>query len=206
MPKRLEIFYSTKPYLGGQGFGENRACSNPDTTGVVSELPNRTCPPGKVKLYPLLGLKGHPGNDGKIYHRQPIYSGVQGYVRELELDRQRGLVTGVVTDEKFDMDEYGVHYAKKIDCHYDEIVVKLNQFVRIGDLLGYGDNTGLSSADHNHEAVKPVEYYPGEMFTYNVFQNNGYNGAVDFSKFRNGKYAEDYDNFSYTFNFRPKIW
>ncbi len=52
-------------------------------------------------------------------------------------------MTGVVTDEKFDMDEYGVHYAKKIDCHYDEIVVKLNQFVR----------------------------YLGEMFTYNVFPN-----------------------------------
>ena len=75
------------------------------------------------------------------------------------------------------MDEYGVHYAKKIDCHYDEIVVKLNQFVR----------------------------YLGEMFTYNVFQNNGYNGAVDFSKFRNGKYAEDYDNFSYSFKFDLKF-
>jgi hypothetical protein len=205
MPPRLEIFYPTKPYNAGQGFGQNRACSNPDTTGVVGELPNGTCPPGKVKLYPLLGLKGHPGKDAKISHRQPIYSSVEGYVRELEEERQRGLMTGVVTGDKFSMDEYGIHYAKKIDCHYDEIVVKLHQYVRIGELLGYGDNSGLSSGDHNHEALKPVEYYPNSNVTYNVFQTNGFFGAIDFSKFQNGKYAEDYDNFSYSFQFDLKF-
>jgi hypothetical protein len=43
--------------------------------------------------------------------------------------------------------------------------------------------------------VKPVEYFSGEKVTYNVFQSNGYYGAIDHSKFWNGKFAEDFDNF-----------
>lgn len=33
------------------------------------------------------------------------------------------------------------------------------------------------------------------------FSKHGYFGAIDFSKFQNGKYAEDYDDFTYQFNY-----
>ncbi len=73
--------------------------------------------------------------------------------------------------------------------------------VHIGQLIGHADNTGLSSGDHNHTAGKPVEYFQNSTITYNIFQDNGYYGAVDISPFWTGKYAEDYDEFNWKFQY-----
>lgn len=65
------------------------------------------------------------------------------------------------------------------------------KLIRAGDLLGYADSTGLSTADHLHFGLKPC--LPGEpVGTWaNVAQNNGYQGAIDPVPYFNGKSATD---------------
>jgi hypothetical protein len=63
--------------------------------------------------------------------------------------------------------------------------------IKAGDLLGYADNTGVTSGDHLHFGLKPQA--PGEDngLWYNVAQNNGYLGAIDPTPYFNGLFAQD---------------
>src|SRR3990167_7778530 len=120
------LSYPTKPFSFSQGFAENRACSNPDRTGVVTELPNGTCPTGKVKLYPLLGMyKGHTGIDIYAQDDEILRAPHNGVVRELQLEPERGLGIGIVSLERMDMGEHGIHYAKTRQWHGKKILVQL---------------------------------------------------------------------------------
>lgn len=189
---KLELFYPSKPYIVGQGFAENKACSNPDTTGVVSQLPDGTCPAGKVKLYPLLGMaKGHTGLDLYAPDGWILRAPFDGVVKETQLEPERGLGVGIVTHDRRGMNEHGEHYAKVRMWHGKIVLVHLGKEVKCGDPVMIADNTGKSSASHNHFELKPVEYDAlGNHF--NVFQSNGWFGAVDPVPFWNGLYAEDY--------------
>lgn len=52
--------------------------------------------------------------------------------------------------------------------------------IKRGDLLGYADNTGLSTGDHLHFGLKPVLSANEAPFTWTtVNPNNGYLGAID---------------------------
>lgn len=216
MATRLKLYYPCKPYLKGQGFGENRACSYPDTTGVVSQLPNGTCPAGKTKLYTLLGMKGHTGLDLGASNGQPIYSSISGTVwRVGEEDPHRGLGVDVISDEPFLWDEDplasfdgGIFYAKIRDFHMKSFAVKNGQKVSIGTLLGYADNTGLSSGDHNHKECKPVVPNIGWFSTtyINVVQENGFFGSVNPDPYWTGIYAQDYSTDDFTYIFNRDLW
>lgn len=190
--KPLELFYPSKPFLIGQYFAENKACSFPDTTGVVTQNPDGTCPPGKVKLYPLLGMhKGHTGLDLDASDGTILRAPHDGIVKELSLEPERGLGVGIITEDKRDFGEYGVHHVKTRQWHGKKILVALGQKVKCGDPVMLADNTGKSSGSHNHFELKPVEY---DLMGYhfNVFQDNGWYGAIDPLPFFNGLYAEDY--------------
>src|SRR3990167_8957740 len=143
-----KIPFPTKPYLLGQKFGENLACSFPDRTGVVTVLSNGTCPAGKVKLYPLLGMKGHTGEDTRVASGTPLYSPLNGFVREMQTERERGLGIGIVSKERFDLGEHGVHFIKVRMWHLDKFNVTFGQEVRRGQIVAWSDNTGLSSGPH----------------------------------------------------------
>lgn len=192
---RLELYYPAKPFFVFQNFGESEACTEntpsvPIAKRRVVAKVNGTCPMGYTELYPLLGMKGHTGIDLLADHNQILRSSVNGIVKEIQTEVERGLGVGVITSEKVDMGTSGFHYAKVRQWHLISISVNLNQRVMIGDEIGRADTTGLSSGDHDHFEVKPVEYM-GDSH-YNVFQNNGYFGAIDPKPFFNGKYAEDY--------------
>src|SRR3990167_8062069 len=119
---KLEIFYPSKPFRVFQGFAENKACSNPDRTGVVSQLPDGTCPVGKVKLYPLLGmLKGHTGLDLYAPDGWILRSPFDGVVKELQLEPERGLGVGIITHDRRDLKEHGEYYAKARQWHLKRI-------------------------------------------------------------------------------------
>lgn len=191
---KLELFYPCKPFYLGQGFGENKACSNPDRTGVVAELPDGTCPIGpdklqKVKLYPLLGMKGHTGLDLYAPDGWIVRAPCDGIVKEIQLEPERGLGVGIITLEKYEM-EGEEHYAKIRQWHGKKILVELGQVVRAGDPVMLADNTGLSAGSHNHFELKPVEYDQWGNH-YNVFQDNGYFGSINPLPHFNGFYAED---------------
>ncbi len=188
---KLELFYPVRPFRVSQGFAENKACSNPDKTGVVSELPDGTCPVGKVKLYPLLGMmKGHTGVDLVADDGVVIRSLHDGIVKETQLEPERGLGVGIITEERVDLDEHGTHYAKTRQWHGKVVLVQLGQKVKCGDIIMLADNTGLSAGSHDHLELKPVEYDDSGNH-YNVFHDNGWYGAIDPMPFFTGFYADE---------------
>ena len=187
---KFELFYPYRPFQVSQNFGENKACCFPNLSGVVSENPDGTCPAGKVKLYPLLGMKGHTGQDLYAPMGAILRSPLDGVVEEVQTEIERGLGVGIVSNDKRDMGEYGSHYAKVRQWHLKVILVVKGQKVNCGDPIGLADSTGLSSASHNHFELKPVEYINGVLV--NVYQTNGYYGSIDPAPYWNGVYAADY--------------
>ena len=92
-------------------------------------------------FYKYIG--GHSGIDITTFHRDNIYSAHDGYVRMLNNDRTSlgGLYLRITSDPIKDGNDdvlvetdYG---------HLDEIVVKVNQRVKKGDLIGYMGNSGF---------------------------------------------------------------
>lgn len=187
----LKLYYPCKPFVITQKFAENKACCNPDMSGVVSELPNGTCPVGKVKLYPLLGMAGHTGIDLYAPDSTVLRAPHDGIVKELSLEVERGLGVGIVTHEKVDMGVHGIHYAKTRQWHGKKILVEYNQSVKVGDPIMLADNTGLSAGSHNHFELKPVQYGANNTHS-NVYQNNGFFGSIDPVPFFTGLYAENF--------------
>lgn len=193
MPK-FELFYPYRPHDRFQKFGESLACAEdkPDIDilkrKVVTKVDDK-CPAGYTELYPLLGMKGHTGEDLYAPNGAPLRAPFNGVVAELQTEPARGLGIGIVTEDRRDLGQYGVHYVKCRQWHLKSLSKKLGERVRVGDILGYADSTGLSSASHNHLEIKAVEYdEKGNL--YNVFQNNGFYGSISPEEFWNGQYAE----------------
>lgn len=190
---KLELKYPLFPFFINQEFGESIACTEDNNLHitkrkVVTKIGD-TCPVGYVELYPLLGMKGHTGLDIYATHGHELYHcGADGIVEEIQAEPERGLGIGIITNEKFEM-EGGEYQAKLRYWHLKGFNVKLGDSVKSGDLIGWCDNTGLSSGDHLHFELKPVaQNIKGEY--YNVFQNNGYYGSINPKPYFTGNYAK----------------
>ena len=88
-------------------------------------------------------IGGHSGIDITTFHRDKIYSAHDGYVRMINTNRTTlgGLYLRITTDPfKDGKDEVKVETDYG---HLDEIIVKVNQRVKKGDLIGYMGNTGF---------------------------------------------------------------
>lgn len=174
--KRLELFHPVKPWSVYNAFG------NP------------------LKLYTDMGMKGHNGFDVLAPHGTPVRAAHDGIVTQAGDDGSAGIGVVVRTEDER---EYGTtstffktiywHLAPAT-CHNGkhQIAVKPGDQVLVGDILGYADNTGLSSGDHLHFGLKPV--YPGEQDWqwFNSEQQNGYFGAIDPTPYISRYAAEDY--------------
>lgn len=192
---RLSIFYPVKPFRIFQPFGASEACTEdlpnvPITKRRVVTKVNNVCPFGFVELYPLLGMKGHTGIDMQATSGQPVYAATGGVVEEVQTELERGLGVSIITTGRFDMGARGEHFAKTRYWHLKAISVSIGQRVDAGDIIGYADSTGLSSGDHLHFELKPVKTTPDGGYA-NVFQDNGYYGAIDPIPFFNGYFAVD---------------
>lgn len=178
------LYQPVSPFSINQNFGGNLPCTENiptlplDQRKVVTGASNTTCPVGYIKLYPLLGLpQGHNGADLQAYHGQPVYSSADGTVYEVQTEPERGLGLGIVTQEKYLCNETNtMTYFKVRYWHLKSFNVKMGDFVKRGDLIGWADNTGYSSGDHLHWECKPVSDQVGFS---NVLQNNGFYGSVD---------------------------
>ena len=169
-----------------QSFGEDRACIT--TEGRVIPRTEATCPVGSKSLYTSMGMKAHNGLDlGLAYGRgENVYAIIEGVVTFIETERERGIGIDIVSVEKYTFADHvggiegvgGEHHIKHRYWHLLEPLVKVGDFVKAGQVIGRADNTGLSSGDHLHLEVKPVEKNMNNQW-YNVFQENMYYGAVD---------------------------
>ena len=87
-------------------------------------------------------LGGHSGIDITTAHRDRVLAAHKGYIRTLNLDRKA--VGGIylrLTSEN--LDYKGKQILVETDYgHLDEAVVKQNQRIEKGELLGYEGNTG----------------------------------------------------------------
>ena len=191
---KLTLKYPIKPYIKYQSFGDSLACCEnnnlPITKRNIIGKANGACPIGYVELYPLLGMKGHTGMDLFGPHGTPVYySGPTGTVEEIQSESERGLGLGIVTQDKF-LFEGWEYQAKTRYWHLKGFNVEYDQVVKTGDLIGWSDNTGLSSGDHLHFELKPVARDSSGKY-YNVRQNNGYYGSINPEPYFDGKYAQD---------------
>lgn len=116
-------------------------------------------------LYEALGLKGHNGLDIPVNHGEPIIASHDGMVLEVGDFESAGL--GVVLWNK-------ENNFKTIYWHFKENHVKVGDVVKREEVIGLGDNTGLSSGDHLHYGLKETDN-KGKTINW----GNGFKGAID---------------------------
>lgn len=166
----FDLFYPVKPKRFNQLFG------NP------------------AQMYSNLGLAGHNGIDFYATHGQPVYAAHDGTCYP-EIDSSGGNGVVIRTIESYPYNGLIVHF-KTIYWHLmkADAVVKTGQVVKAGDLIGYADNTGLSTGDHLHFGLKPQAWNEEDWTWSNTDQSNGYLGAIDPLPYFNGFYAQDAKN------------
>lgn len=183
----LRIYRPVKFNWITQKFGENKACAKTGPDGrairpfvVKTEQSDGTCEAGYTKLYPLLGLKGHNGYDLAAPHGAPLYhSGdYEGWMKT-EVDANGGVGVDIISNEKLLTDNTGeAHYIKLRYWHLKSVVGHDGKKIVLGDLIGYVDNTGISSGDHVHFALKLCTQ-EGRA----INRDNGYYGSVDKTRY-----------------------
>ncbi len=166
--KKLELFRPVKPLGINQYFGSNAEYYKKE-----------------------FKVNGHNGIDFQAYHGQPVRAAHDGIVSYAGMDGGEGY--GVVIRTEDERRYAGNEsYWKTIYWHLlPNIPVKINEKVRIGQIIGYADNTGKSTGDHLHFGLKPIGKGENEWTWYNFEQQNGYLGAVDPLEAFNGIYAEE---------------
>lgn len=184
------IDYPVYPAMINQSFGENDVCINLLTKKVFKKI-GQSCPVNCANFYKIQGMYGHNGVDFASYHGQPVYyGGPTGIVTSVSTDFARGIGCEIVSNDPQDFIE-GVYHAKSRYWHMLRVVVKEGQYVKRGQYIGMADNSGSSSRNHNHYELKPVDKKSDGTW-YNVFQDNGFYGAVDPEKYFTHKYAHKY--------------
>lgn len=142
-----------------------------------------------IPLYAQLGLKGHNGIDAICEDRALVRAAHDG-IAYTGKDSREGLGVVIITKDQREYNGSTVFF-KSIYWHLLAWAVKDGQEVKVGDVIGYADNTGASTATHLHFGLKPVAK-EGELpwMWYNLEQDNGYMGAIDPAPYFNGAYAD----------------
>lgn len=145
-----------------------------------------------------INILGHNGLDILAYHGQPVYAAHDGYAR-YEIDSKQGHGVTIRSIEQSLL--FGKpSFYKTVYWHFCDYKKEKKyaspiqndgkeHLVKMGDLIGYADSTGLSTGDHLHFAVKPITF-DGKTW-YNSRQDNGYGGCIDPS-FYMTKYSAEY--------------
>jgi murein DD-endopeptidase MepM/ murein hydrolase activator NlpD len=135
--------------------------------------------PNMVDYYKKLGLSNHGGYDWAAKDGEPIYfdcSG-KGIVLNTEIDNNGGLGVNIITE-----DEDGIF--KHRYWHLKSFAVVAGQELETGDLIGYADNTGLSTGTHLHRDQK--EMIKDQFGNYQIKnRDNGSFGTVEMKNFTN---------------------
>lgn len=176
------LFYPVKPFRISQYFGEDRVCMNSNNPkDLINKETNQFCPVGYKSIY--TATNGHNGLDIPANMWQPVYASHDGIVSEVQTEIERGLGIGIVSNNKFFIEETGTHeYVKTRYWHFISMDVNLGDKVKIGDFIGYADSTGRSTGPHVHLELKPVKIIgdlKGVPVVTNILQNNSHLGAIN---------------------------
>lgn len=123
-----------------------------------------------------LGLtNGHDGYDYICPVGTPIYSKIDGIVRSKYIDTAGAKTIGIITRD-CDYDYNGVGcYFMLLYVHLDSFAnLDEGDFVKMGDLIGYTGNTGMSQVPHLHLGIYPLSDYSTIIDIH-----NGFRGAVN---------------------------
>lgn len=134
-------------------------------------------------FYAELGMKGHNGVDFGTKETEELRYDVDkdGVVVSLSLSPTAGF--GITIDTEG---------YRHIYWHLKEMKVRVGDVVKLGNVLGITDNTGIySTGPHLHRGLyQTTKDTNGKATTTN--KDNGYDGAVDLMPFYNGVYVVDY--------------
>ncbi len=163
---KLQLYYPVYPMIVTQKFGDTHLLAYYAANGVY--------------------FNGHNGLDIVANHGQEVRATHEGIV-EVQVDSAQGHGVVLKTLDAYDYKGQQVKF-KTIYWHLiDNIPVTNGQQVKIGDLLGYADSTGLSTGDHLHYGLKPIN--PNGS---NLEPDNGFQGAIDPAPYFIDEYAQDY--------------
>jgi len=175
---KLTLYKPLKQLTISQNFGENNVCIKQDGTGNIIARTTPTCPAGYVSFYKFYNMKGHNGLDFPAKNWDAVYASLEGVVDELETEPSRGLGIGIVSEQKYEWNDAlsrksGESNIKHRYWHLAAMNVKIGDRVKVGQVIGWADNTGYSTGTHLHYEIKPVES------RINILQDNGMFGAID---------------------------
>jgi murein DD-endopeptidase MepM/ murein hydrolase activator NlpD len=114
----------------------------------------------KSRLHPILKVyRPHLGVDFSAARGTKVYSTGDGTIKDIKLSRARsGYGTYILVDHGFSYESF---YG-----HLDEVLVRVGQKVKRGDVIGLVGSTGLSVAPHVHYevrknggAINPINYF-----------------------------------------------
>lgn len=163
---KFDLYYPVKLYKVNQNFGEN---ANP--------------------FYASLGMKGHNGIDIFAQTGTIVRAAHDGTVAYAGGDQKAGIGVTIVTDKEYEYNG-GLALFKTIYWHLLSVNVKYGQKVMAGEVIGYADNTGMSTGSHLHFGLKACTRQ-GDFVLENLNTNNGFDGAIDPALYWNKIYAED---------------
>lgn len=121
------------------------------------------------EFYKQMGMLGHNGVDFEAHNGDEVYFNFRGKGEVISVcdSWTKGLgITIIIQD--------GGKYFKILFWHLKGFAVKEGQVVETGQLLGYADNSGMSTGDHLHFGV-----YRCDQFGNTLNKDNGYGGAID---------------------------
>ena len=163
---KFDLYYPVKNHRINQNFGENANT-----------------------FYASLGMKGHNGIDIFAPMGTIVRAAHDGTVEYAGGEQKEGIGVTMVTDKEYEYSG-GTALFKSVYWHLLSVAVKYKQKVRVGDVIGYADNTGKSTGSHLHFGLKACTRQ-GDFVLENLNHENGYFGAIDPSSYWNGIYAED---------------
>jgi len=119
-----------------------------------------------VDFYKNLGLNGHQGVDFYAMDGCPVLATHNGKINKAYFNKGAGNYIEI-------MDE-GYRFTTGY-CHLKSMNVEKGDSVKIGDIIGYADNTGVyTTGSHLHFELKELSERHDV-----INKNNGYGGCID---------------------------
>jgi len=136
-------------------------------TPVKDVMINQKFGENALNWYKQWGLLGHNGIDFQAKDGCPVIATHDGLITWAGMDGDGGISINLLSS----LDEDGFY---TIYYHLKDVVIKVGDKIKAGQLIGHADNTGkYTTGDHLHFGMKLTK----DGMTFDRY--NGYNGAID---------------------------